>query len=55
MLTVTWTVTLTVTSTVASALLCYVHFGKAISRCHFEETDPESDALVLMKVHTGRV
>ena len=23
---------------------------QAISRCHFEETDPESDELVLMKV-----
>lgn len=46
------TVTSTVTSTVTLTLLCCVHFGKAISRCHFEETDPESDALVLMKVHT---
>lgn len=37
-------------STAALALRAVHGTVQAISRCHFEETDPESDELVLMKV-----
>lgn len=41
----------TAVSGAALGLRTAVHgFVQAISRCHFEETDPESDELVLMKV-----
>lgn len=36
----------------SGSAICYCRCAptQAISRCHFEETDPESDELVLMKV-----